>query len=497
MAKPLVAIQIGAASFVDEGVESVLDILQERAHVNALFLATPTWTRGCGGRQVPGHPLPDHGVQEYDYDYYGGNYATAHPEYYGNTVLGPVPRAPENVDFDLLGDVIPEAKKRGMQSYAWLDESSYVQAVRNLPNFPKLLEVDVWNRPSTRPCFNNPDYKNWWLSIVEDYVKSYDIDGLALCSERPGPLNAAMHGPVAPEGITCFCYFCKEIARGRGVNPERAQQGFLEILEWSALVNNGRRPSDGAFTAFWRILLHYPELLSWQTLWTDSQHQMYRDVYGVAKASNQNVQVGWHIYHTISFSPFYRADQDYALISQFSDFIKVVTYNNCGGPRFASWVDNVTKGVFADFTPHEAYPVLLKLLDLDETDFDSIPHTGLSAEYVKRETARAVRSAADSTKIYAGIDIDIPVGVTKAAVEDRAKRFEGNMGASRNQALQGVNNDLAPSGDLADCTPESVKQAVLGAFEGGAAGLVLSRKYSEMRLDNLAGVGAALGELGY
>jgi len=36
---------------------------------------------------------------------------------------------------------------------------------------------------------------------------------------------------------------------------------------------------------------------------------------------------------------------------------------------------------------------------------------------------------------------------------------------------------------------------VLAAFEGGAEGVVLSRKYSEMLLDNLSGSGAALRSL--
>jgi len=36
---------------------------------------------------------------------------------------------------------------------------------------------------------------------------------------------------------------------------------------------------------------------------------------------------------------------------------------------------------------------------------------------------------------------------------------------------------------------------VLAAFEGGADGVVLSRKYSEMRLDNLAGAGDAIREV--
>src|SRR5262245_29068789 len=52
--RPFVAIQIGAVSFVDEGVGPVLDLLQERAGVNALLLANPTWTRGLAGALVRG-----------------------------------------------------------------------------------------------------------------------------------------------------------------------------------------------------------------------------------------------------------------------------------------------------------------------------------------------------------------------------------------------------------------------------------------------------------
>src|SRR5512133_3648573 len=83
----MIGIQVGAVSFVDEGVEPVLDILQERASVNTLFLAVFTYGRGIAGRQIPGQPLPDHGKQEYDLDFHGGNFATPHPEFYRNTVL--------------------------------------------------------------------------------------------------------------------------------------------------------------------------------------------------------------------------------------------------------------------------------------------------------------------------------------------------------------------------------------------------------------------------
>lgn len=486
--QPVIAMQVGAISFVDEGIEPVLDQFQTRAGVNTLFLATPTWTRGTGGRAVPGHPIPDHGGQEYDHDFVGGNYATTHPEYYGNTAIPPLPKNPEHPDFDLLGDVIDEAQRRGMQSYAWMEESSYIQAVRDIPNMPKSMEVDVWGRPSTRPCFNNPDYRNWHLGIVEDYVQSYPIDGLAWCSERPGPLNATLQGPMSAVGITCFCRHCGEIARNRGLDPERARQGYRELLAWNEKLQSGERPSDGAFTAFWRILLRYPEVLGWQNLWTESQRQLYRDIYGVAKAANRRVQVGWHVFHDISFSPFYRADQDYAELAQLSDFIKVVSYNNCAGPRFHHWVHSISRFLFADLGVDQVYAMLLGMLNYEEADLDQLPSVGFTAEYVKRETERAIAGVGTGTKIYPGIDIDIPVGSTAAAVADRKKRNENVTGL-------GVNVDVSSGDELTRCTRDSVKQATLAAFAGGAHGVVLSRKYSEMFLDNLSGAGDALDEL--
>lgn len=487
MTDPFVAIQVGAVSFIDEGVPQVIDTVQERAGVNALFLATPTWTRGTGGRQIPGFPLPDHGAQEYDLDWIGGNYATVHPEHYTRTAIGPAGRAPEHPGFDMLESVIPEAQKRGVKSYAWIEESGYADELRTYPNFLSTMEVDIWNKPARRPCFNNPDYRTWHLAIVEDYIDHYDLDGIAWCSERPGPLTMLMQGPTK-QGlglVTCFCRYCKEIAADRNIDWRRAQEGYRKLVAWNAELAQGRTHRDGAFVSFWRLLLQYPELLSWQTIWTDSQHQMYRDIYGTVKAARPEVEVGWHLYHNISFSPFYRADQNYADISHFSDFLKVVTYDNAAGPRFHSWIENISHGVFGDASPEEIYPLMLKMLNLDEGRYDDLPSTGFSAGYVRRETERAVAGVEGRAKIWPGIDIDIPVGEVAGSAERQAATADAS----------GITTTLDAGRATASCTPESVRDATLAAFEGGADGVVLSRKYSEMRLDNLSGVGAALKEL--
>jgi hypothetical protein len=123
------------------------------------------------------------------------------------------------------------------------------------------------------------------------------------------------------------------------------------------------------------------------------------------------------------------------------------------------WVENICKALFADAASEDVYPLLLKLLLLDERAFDELPAKGFSAEYVRRETARAVAGVDGRCAIYPGIDIDIP---TPAETTTSSR--------------------------------EQVRDAVRAAFAGGAQGVVLSRKYSEMRLDNLAGAGDAIRE---
>src|SRR5258705_11509623 len=62
----MIGMQAGAVSFVDEGTDKVLDNLQQLGAVKTIFLATFTYGRGIGGRQVPREPLPHHGKEEYE-----------------------------------------------------------------------------------------------------------------------------------------------------------------------------------------------------------------------------------------------------------------------------------------------------------------------------------------------------------------------------------------------------------------------------------------------
>src|SRR5438094_5260009 len=115
--RKMIGIQVGAVSFVDEGVDQVLDIFQERGAINTIFLTTFTYGRGLAGRQIPGQPFPDHGVQESDEKFFhGGNYGTPHSQFYANTVLKET-RAPDHGNLDIIEAVLPKAKQRGMKLF--------------------------------------------------------------------------------------------------------------------------------------------------------------------------------------------------------------------------------------------------------------------------------------------------------------------------------------------------------------------------------------------
>ena len=55
----------------------------------------------------------------------------------------------------------------------------------------------------------------------------------------------------------------------------------------------------------------------------------------------------------------------------------------------------------------------------------------------------------------------------------------------------------ASEASAAQQPPGGTRDAVLAAFRVGAPGVVLSRKYSEMKLANLAAAGEAIRQLGY
>ncbi len=450
--KNLVATQVKAYAWLDEGIDKLLDNLQQKGNINTVF----AFTFLSEATDVSGHiPLPDHGTYSKANPEIGGAFYDYDLKYFANTTLKDFHASSK---FNVISEVAPKMKARGMSFFAWDYNNTNANMMRLIPGFTEVAEIDVYGKRTDSACWNHPNYRAQLTGRIESYLSGYpgEVDGIIWGCERMGPLDNMIGGGWATTGISCFCAFCRSKARDRGISVERARRGYIQLDELFQAAHGGMRPSDGYFVTFWRILLEYPEVLAWHSLWNDSYHEVRAELYGTAKAIAPQNPFGFHVVQNVTFSPFYSAADNYARIKEYSDFIKIATYNTAGGGRMAGFISRLCSTIFADATPQELTPLYYKMMNYDEKPYDEMAQSGLSVDYIARETKRAIADTGHAIQIYASVDINVPI-----------------------------------QSGWKQTTPDGVKAEVQAAFDAGGDGVVLSREYTEMWLANLAAAGEA------
>jgi hypothetical protein len=472
--RPMIGFQAEVPYLLEYGINRFLDDVQTRASVNTLFLHGSLYDASWAGLDRSSNPT--------------GNFATANPQYYRDVGMTPHGLSPGDFNLpDAMQKITAETRKRGMKIFFWVIEDN--RTPLRIKGMDRLYEIDLHGRRTGGhpggPCLNNPYFRNLISSSIEDYIRSYDIDGLQRGSERQGPMSNALgawhHGSISDPGRTsCFCEYCTAKAKQQGIDIDRVKAGFLALEPYVRNGRAGKRPADGYYVEFWRILLRHPELLTWQTFWSDSMREMQREFYTKAKSIRPEVQIGFHIWHNIAFNPVYRAEQDYRPYTEYADFLKPVVYDNPAAERMTSYVYSASQNIYGDLSRQQMLDFEYSVMNFKEDSYDRIigePDSvyesqlrGLgmndtpqgkferfSSDYVLRETKRAVEALAGSrTRVWPGVGIDVV---------------------------------------LKNSTPESVRDVVHAVFDGGGTGMVLSTSHAAMRPENLSSVGATLREL--
>ncbi len=213
----MIGIQAGAVSFVDEGTERVLDNFQRlgdgQHDLSRDVHVRPRHRRTTAARAAR---CPTTASRSTTTTFTA---ATSRRRTRSTTATRRIApeKAPDHPDYDVIADVLPAAHKRGMKVICWFED--VIGA--NVPGFDKAREVTLTGRPSTFACSRNPNTRNFWLGMVEDYLRSYDVDGLMWGSERQGPLGNAL------------------VANHGGVGRRRRHRVFLSVL------HRPRRRSEG------------------------------------------------------------------------------------------------------------------------------------------------------------------------------------------------------------------------------------------------------------
>ena len=157
-----VGIQVSPISFIDEGIDTVLDTLKDRVGVNVLMLGTVSWLGLKTGRSIS-HALdgwPDHGVPE-PFTMKGGAYFNPDPRYYSKTLIKDFRATDREMEgIDILDLVIPEAHKRNMKVYVELMEPFFKYAAEKklesaFENLGMLIEIAYSNVFWEQVCFSH------------------------------------------------------------------------------------------------------------------------------------------------------------------------------------------------------------------------------------------------------------------------------------------------------------------------------------------------------
>jgi hypothetical protein len=462
-----VAVQLSPVSFIDEGVDAVLDMLQHRVGVNVLMLGTVSWLGLKAGRSIS-HALdgwPDHGVPE-PFAMKGGAYFDPDPRYYRTTFIDDYKaKDVEMQGVNILETVIPAARARGMQVFIELMEPFFKYAghgsVNNvaIPNLPQVLEVDVHGRMGGEPSTSHPAYRQWIHSMIEDQVRNYDLDGVMWCNERRSPLDQMIAGQAPGD----FSPAARREAIERGIDVERVRIAMLNVWGYFQKARAGESFVDGSMIEFLRVLLANPEVLIWERFWLERNKDLDRELYGLVKWCNPNLSFGLNVWNRNHFNPLRKAQWPWDEQTLYADWVKPITYQHQSGLIYAKEMEEFHKTILRDFTPDEMTPIMYKLLGLNEAPWDQVVQAGMQpATYVGGQCADAVRGVNGKAKVYMGIGVDAP----------------------RQRADQAV------------CTPEIVRDSVLATYANGGEGVVFSPNYASMKLTNLDGAAAALEELG-
>ena len=284
----------------------------------------------------------------------------------------------------------------------------------------RLYEVDLYGRRTSGhpggPCLNNPYFRNLISAQIEDYIRSYDVDGLQRGSERQGPFSNALgawhHGSKSDPGHTsCFCEFCAAKAAKQGIDFERVKRAFLALEPFVRNGRDGKRPGDGYYVEFWRILLRNPELLVWETSGPTVCAKRSASFPPKPKRPSPAFRSATTSGTISPSAPLPRR----AGLPPYTELqiFEARNYDNPAGERMASFVDSVGQNMFGDLSRQQMLDFEYSVMGFKGHSYDQIierpesvyeaqlreepingtppgPFEPFPSDYVYQETKRAV-----------------------------------------------------------------------------------------------------------
>ncbi len=271
-----------AWDLADEGVERILDNLQEMTGCDSAYLIALMHHEK---RPLTDYFYPHNPVRKTYMPEDSRAYFRPDPALYGRI-------APQTSDRELLRgtdwleQLVSAARKRGMKTGVELSHT-LVDSERAEREFPDCIQQDIYgNRLGKLLCFNSPDAREYIAAVFADVVTNYDVDYVQTCMIPFEAGRRSSHPTVNLVGTTlggCFCASCRAAAEAEGIDfdtivdalrpladsvrdPDLAQAHEMALLEASN-------------TSPEAILLEVPELYQWLAFRRDTLTRMFGEIH--------------------------------------------------------------------------------------------------------------------------------------------------------------------------------------------------------------------------
>lgn len=341
----------------DEGIENILDNLQNYAGNNAAYMLALMHyeKRPLHDNYYHHNPVRKQYLAEDSRTYF-----TIHPEMYKDSRIKPLST---EMDFlkgiDWLEIFIKALRLRGMKTGAEISHTP-LDSERGAGEFRDCIQKDIYGNPpyygrftNQQLCWNSPDARNYVCALAADLAKHYDLDMIQTCSflYNPGRLDLHPFLGVALGG--CFCDNCKREAEAQGIDFESIKKTAryladlltaddLKSIEARLLLKRGNSTSA-------MFLLEYSELYTWlqfrcKTV-TNYMKQLSESIHAVNRKIDFRFNTCWQEAELIG--------QNLCDISKYTDSIRMMDYSEQTGDdglvsKKDHWLANVRRQIGDD-----------------------------------------------------------------------------------------------------------------------------------------------------
>ncbi|MFI3169566.1 MAG: hypothetical protein R3Y06_06475 [Faecalibacterium sp.] len=361
----------------DEGIENILDNLQNYAGNNAAYMLALMHPekRPLHANYYPHNPVRKRYIAEDSRCYF-----TIHPECYQDSVIKPLPSERDFLkDTDWLDVFIKGLRKRGMKTGAEISHTP-LDAYRARHEYPHLIQRDIYGNPPKWDimsdqllCWNAPEARAYVCAIAKDLATNYDLDMIQTCAAPYMVGEPSVHSLLRITLGGCFCKNCEREARAQGLDWDKITAtvrmfadafnvNTLEGKELKLLIAQG----NSSATSF---LLEYPELYDWLKFRQNSVTRFIKELSETIHAANPKID--------FRLNTFCEESELFGLsirdVAPYVDSIRVMEYEEQTGDyekvaNKAKWFMNVRrmagedKKIIAGIAPrHLATPELIKL----------------------------------------------------------------------------------------------------------------------------------------